>query len=232
MLAKLVAYKAEHGDCNVSKDYKKDPSLGSWVSIQRRKKKTCTIDPTREERLNLIGFVWERLATPIRTDWESMFDRLVKYKAKHGNCNVPKKYQGNTVLGTWVRYQRNYRRKGTIQRNREKRLDDIGFSWRVGANASRERWNQLWNTMFRQLVDYKAKHGDCNVPTNGKSKKCRSLGMWVCQQRCKQRKGALDGTLKKRLDGIGFTWELCSASKPALKTGVSRMTRSSSRRST
>ena len=33
--ARLVVYKAEHGDCSVPQRWAEDPRLGSWVSTQR-----------------------------------------------------------------------------------------------------------------------------------------------------------------------------------------------------
>jgi hypothetical protein len=37
-LARLAAYKAEHGDCSVPRRWAEDPRLGNWVSKQRRLK--------------------------------------------------------------------------------------------------------------------------------------------------------------------------------------------------
>jgi hypothetical protein len=34
-LARLAAYKAEHGDCNVPQGWAEDPRLAQWVSLQR-----------------------------------------------------------------------------------------------------------------------------------------------------------------------------------------------------
>jgi hypothetical protein len=38
-LARLVAYKAEHGDCTVPLRWAEDPRLGQWVGDQRKGKK-------------------------------------------------------------------------------------------------------------------------------------------------------------------------------------------------
>ena len=37
-LARLAAYKAEHGDCSVPRGWAEDPRLGNWVNIQRVRK--------------------------------------------------------------------------------------------------------------------------------------------------------------------------------------------------
>jgi hypothetical protein len=35
-LARLAAYKAARGDCNVPKGWPEDPRLGTWVNAQRQ----------------------------------------------------------------------------------------------------------------------------------------------------------------------------------------------------
>jgi cobalamin biosynthesis protein CobT len=65
-LAKLRAYKAMHGDCNVPRSWAEDLTLGEWVKGQRyRKKKLDRGEPgkgmtaARAAKLEALGFVWE-----------------------------------------------------------------------------------------------------------------------------------------------------------------------------
>lgn len=37
--------------------------------------------------------------------WDAMFERLRGYKARHGNCLVPKRFSEDPKLGTWVETQ-------------------------------------------------------------------------------------------------------------------------------
>ena len=62
-LEKLKEYKRIDGDCNVPHHYEKDPSLGIWVSNQRRKYAQMKdgktfMDPDRMRKLELLGFEW------------------------------------------------------------------------------------------------------------------------------------------------------------------------------
>jgi hypothetical protein len=64
-LARLAAYKAEHGDCIVPKRWAEDPQRGTWVRNQRRCKKALDRgDPNqgmtaaRAARLEALGFAW------------------------------------------------------------------------------------------------------------------------------------------------------------------------------
>ena len=38
--------------------------------------------------------------------WEEMYQRLVRYKGQHGDCLVPRKYEADPKLSTWVETQR------------------------------------------------------------------------------------------------------------------------------
>jgi hypothetical protein len=59
---KLKRYREEHGDCNVPYRFTDDPSLGEWVSNQRKRLKLNgkDHDDYRVEKLNKQGFEWTR----------------------------------------------------------------------------------------------------------------------------------------------------------------------------
>jgi hypothetical protein len=84
-----------------------------------------------------------------------------------------------------------YQNKGELSDYRIKRLDDIGF---------------VWEKMFEALIDYKKNYGDCNVP--GGRLENKKLATWVCEQRTNYRKGKLSKNQIKRLEDVGFVWEL------------------------
>ena len=64
-LARLAAYKAEHGDCNVTMRWAEDPKLDTWVNTQRKfKRKLDRGEPSegmtaaRAAKLDKLGFPW------------------------------------------------------------------------------------------------------------------------------------------------------------------------------
>jgi hypothetical protein len=64
-LAKLEAYKAAHGDCNVPRRWAEDPTLGRWVGHQRARKKALDrgepsdgMTAERAAKLEALGFAW------------------------------------------------------------------------------------------------------------------------------------------------------------------------------
>jgi hypothetical protein len=131
-LKDLEAYKDENdGDVCVPQNYAKNQPLANWVMNIRALKQTNSprLTPRREALLNSIGFVW----SVQDAEWEEMFNKLVKHKAKHGVAYVP---QSAGTLGLWVKNQRaRLGNKRNMPQNNEKtnqriqKLDSIGFVW-------------------------------------------------------------------------------------------------------
>ena len=185
----LVQYKTEHGGCDVQTSQGK---LGSWVSIQRKAYRAGSLAQGRIDRLNSIDFNWALKGPTV--PWETRFKELVQYKAKHGDCNVPD-VQGK--LGNWVRSQRKAYKAGSFAQDRIDRLSGIGFKW-----ALVERGSEVpWETRFKELVRYRAKHGDCIIP-----QRQGQLGKWTQKQRTNYKENKLAKDRIDRLSSMGFKW--------------------------
>ncbi|MEO7297785.1 MAG: Helicase associated domain protein, partial [Verrucomicrobiota bacterium] len=66
MFAALVTYHRTNGDCNVPRNWQKNPRLANWVNKQRRERKLGKLDSDRQRRLDGIKFDWEPfVATPL-----------------------------------------------------------------------------------------------------------------------------------------------------------------------
>ncbi|EJK73798.1 hypothetical protein THAOC_04560, partial [Thalassiosira oceanica] len=144
-------------------------------------------------------------ATKQSDTWELRYKELVKYKEEHGDCDVP---QSMGALGDWVFNQRISYTKGSLAKERVGILDDIGFTWRFVATdgaavlSKLHYYDELWDWRYRELKEYREKHGDCNVSYNQ-----GSLGKWVGRQRNSYKKGKLSDERIARLKGIGFVWD-------------------------
>jgi len=215
----LVEYKQEHGHCNVPRnDIFNGQKLGFWADKQRRFYKEGKLPEDRIDRLNEIGFDWSPKTTKasnalraqsMKVDtyqnrWNEKYDLLVEYKQEHGHCSFPTKdiFNGQQ-LGKWVDTQRRLYKKGKLPGDRVDRLNEIGFNWSVH--------DVSWEEQFKQLVEFKGKHGHYHVPL--KYLDNPSLGSWVNEQRKSYKgKGGKGGKeLRKdridRLNGIGFMWD-------------------------
>ncbi len=97
--------------------------------------------------------------------------------------------------------------KSSMSEDRLAALKSIGFVW------AKRKGQATWDTKFKQLLEYKAKHGDCLIPT--KYSKNPALGRWVSTQREQYRmwksgnpKSKMTPEKAGMLDEIGFVWRL------------------------
>jgi superfamily II DNA or RNA helicase len=183
----LLAYKAEHRDVNVPRYH--SSGLGTWVHHQRHNAKKGSVSKVRIQRLDEIGFDWN----PVESQWMVQFEKLAKYKAKHGHLNLPDR--SSSKLGVWMSSQRANRRNGILTTERVRFLDEIGFEWVPFGSA--------WNEGFNKLIEYKAKYGSVDVP----KKPITDLGTWVGVQRRARNKGEISEDRIRLLDEIGFVWD-------------------------
>jgi hypothetical protein len=190
-LAELKQYKSDYGHCDVLRDAKY-PQLGRWVVNVRTRRKQGRLSAEQTESLDALGFSWNAL----EARWERMFAELKRYKETFGNTNVRRAWADNPQLATWVQEQRSNQNKGKLPAARTERLAELGFVV--------DPHDVSWQSMFDELRQYKATHGDCNVPQSWSHN--RRLALWVTAQRTKNRNGTLASTRKVQLDALGFDW--------------------------
>ena len=65
--------------------------LGYWVKRQRENYHNESLSDDKRQQLEKVGFDWGQSSGKRgkNTSWDEMFAQLVKYRAEHGNCNVP-----------------------------------------------------------------------------------------------------------------------------------------------
>ena len=103
-------------------------------------------------------------ARALQNRWDNMLDRLLAFKAKHGHCLVPNRYNEDRSLGAWVSTQRrHYKAKESENPNhdsnpmteeRMSKLREIGFVW-----ATSDPRHTPWNVRFDELREYRERFG-------------------------------------------------------------------------
>ena len=74
--------------------------------------------------------------------WDRKFAALQAWKREHGGEDPPTSATCQGVnLGQWCKTQRRARRESKLLASREKRLEDIGFTWNPGRGMKRKRIN-------------------------------------------------------------------------------------------
>lgn len=107
---------------------------------------------------------------------------------------VPARYAKNRRLGIWVSAQRQQykimkspdeskpRRSAPLTQERIDLLNELGFTWTI---RSRDSLGESWNERLQSLREYRAKHGNCLVPSRYPPNP--ELGVWVGTQRTQYR---------------------------------------------
>ena len=169
----LKAYKTDHGHINVP--LREDSAvLGSWIYNQRsyyklkRDGRESPLTDDQEGALNKMGIVWDCREAA----WLEKLDLLRSFRAKNGHTNVTVRDHCHQILGQWIKTQRKQyklkhdKKPSTLTDEREAALNKIGFVW--------DSRKAAWTKKLELLKQYKAEHGDTNVPQNHKQ-----LGAWI-----------------------------------------------------
>lgn len=193
----LKIFREQHGHCEVGSVADEGDDLLVWVQRQRLSKASGKLDLERKAKLDALGFSWTREMNDHR--WDAMYDRLKDYHAQHGNADVPHRWKEDPRLAAWVGAQRQRRKKGLVTEEQICLLDELRFTWQ-----HRERGS--WDDRYQDLIEYKAKHGDCNVPCAYEEK--LKLGRFVNNMRKEKANGDLSQERIDLLERIGFQWAI------------------------
>jgi superfamily II DNA or RNA helicase len=105
--------------------------LGNWVTRQRFRNSTGTLNPKRVERLEALPrWSWNLLAD----QWEEGFAQLVRFADREKHARVHADHvERDYRLGRWVVTQRVAYRKGKLEPERARRLESLpGWEWNPG----------------------------------------------------------------------------------------------------
>ena len=195
----LLNFKKREGHCKVpNRHMEGNYNLHSWCENQRKVHPSRVtgrnpITPERYQRLNELGFVWDVEAAR----WKEAFDKLIQFEKREGHCNVPYTHQEEGYsLGSWIGKQRQKQRQRKLTSEQKKKLNDIGLVWEVKED--------LFETGFSLLVEFKNREGHCMVPNRHKENGF-NLGKWVGHRR--EQVLTISADRKAKLDDIGFVWD-------------------------
>lgn len=206
----LVAWKAEHGNLEVSRA--ENAALAEWVEHQRKRWRGHKLAKERMERLKGIGFGWEA-EDPL---WEQRLAQLRGFRDRFRTCNVEARQVHRwrcegflteeeerelNALEVWVEAQRSSWRRGQLSAERVRLLEELGFKWKLRREWRQERWER----MFNLLEAFHGQHGHFRVTEDPPGRP--GLHRWVLHQRECWKKGKLQPWNGKRLKEIGFPLE-------------------------
>ena len=120
-------FAEEYGDINkVPQDFCYDDfKVNVWLRAQRARKRIGKLSDERIEKLESIGFHWDKN----QAFWESGYNHAVAYLQEHGSLKIMPKYvcEDGFKLGRWIVNQRSRMKKGTLSPEKVEMLKGIGM---------------------------------------------------------------------------------------------------------
>jgi len=204
--AACVEYKEEFGDLSPAKTYVTDDGirLGAWIANLRTNRRSGIRNGFMSDEhiaaLDELGMVWEVHDFM----FEKFYYSAVRYLEQHGDLDVPSQYvdEDGNRLGAWIDRMRMYHRDGNpnLTADEIERLNALGMKWE-------KRFDRIWNAQYEELVTYKAKFGNVNVPIAYVTESGVKLGSWLSDQFEKYRKNKLTEARKEKLTTLGVVLE-------------------------
>ena len=206
----LVGYSQENGDCDVPKNYRRNPVLSKFVQELREHFSQGILTQKRIVLLEDIGFnfFYGKQDTKSTTldPWERKISELKAYKSKTGHTNVPRNFSLNLALGDFVHNQREAKKNNMLSQDKVKELTELGFSWSKPDKTKKPKTHaSKWEGNFLALQAYMTKHGHDDFGRTMES--TSKTGRWVHRQRVAYKAGSLDKEKVDKLKSIGFTFD-------------------------
>jgi hypothetical protein len=174
MFEQLLRYRAEHGDCLVPSRYGANPKLGKWVETQRYEYTKLLRGPTGagptkgEAGCRPPPPLWDTATEPTTgedpapaaesDDVGGGFDGAFFTEATAGQAELADRPCTDSYVGSQPRGTSNAR----LTEDRRRRLESIGFEWKVRHRMKRY-YDRQWDTMFEKLKAFKEVNGHCMV---------------------------------------------------------------------
>ena len=189
MYSDLRTYKSTWGTA----DAPLGDELGRWCATQRRLKESGRLDAAKAEKLEALGFSWSNPSAlsdeELEERWRVNVEKLVAYKHRHGDAQVPKKWREDPKLGGWVAAVRR-RGRDVLSPERQADLDGI-FEW-----VSNRSCGSSFMVNFRKLREWQASYDPGEMPDD--------LQAWSSAVRAAASKGKLSQERLDYLGSIGF----------------------------
>jgi hypothetical protein len=191
--AELEKFKQIHNHCNVPKVYPQNPTLGTWVSKQRKLFNQKKLSTECIEKLEKIGMLWN----PRLSKWDKNYQELASFKKQYGHFNILKICPEKTNLDLWMKTQRVVYKSGKLSQERIEKLEAMEFIW--------DPIDTAFENFFTELCEYKKSNGHCKVPARYSMN--RKLASWVSNLRLSFHGKKLSVEKIDRLNAIGFDWD-------------------------
>ncbi len=175
--------------------------IGAWCSAQRYQHNNGILSEERTEKLERIGFVWNKR----EERWLQNFNAMKQYIQAHGappdKTSAANDSEAHTLY-VWRISQRNSFLSGNLTARQIKLLNDIGISF--SPETSKEKWLRKYKALKKYLDEY----GKYPTRTDAKSdNNARIIFSWVNGLREQYKNGQLSEEKIRLLEKISFVWD-------------------------
>ena len=197
---------------------KSNRKLRSWLNYQNELYSLNKLEIDKVEKLHEIGFSFKQ-PNYDKLNSEKWYDLLSKFQKHYettGSFFISRKNIESKELLSWINYQRTLKKLGKLLPERYESLTKIGYSFDINyyqhditkkKNHSKpNKSTESWDSLYLQLINYKMEYGSCSVPARFQGN--RTLANFVLRLRDNYRKGKLKVDEIKKLELIGFEWEV------------------------
>lgn len=141
----------------------------------------------------------------IDLNWYNMYEKLVEYKSKYGNINVPIYYKtpDGFMLGHWLSNIRNSVKNPSsngmrLNTNKIELLERLGIDW--------SPIETQWRRMYSLAEKYYKEYGNLLIPDKYITKDNLKLGRWIQTQRGNYKNNKLSKDKIESLEKIRMVW--------------------------
>ena len=168
-----------------------DSAGATWLTTQHMAHKNGRLEPWKIDLMKKIGVDFTDRRSAL---WLNTYEQLKSFQEKEGHCGIPTDIitAEGVNIRAWITSQRSRKKSGLLSKDREKLLNEIGFSWNP--------YQDQWDARYAELRDFYTANQHLKV-THGSE-----LNSWLYQQRKKYREGKLALGAQARLSAIDPRW--------------------------
>jgi superfamily II DNA or RNA helicase len=202
MYKTLCEYVQEQGHARVrDKSLFHGVKLGTWVSVQRRRKAEGTITQDQVQRLKeLTRWSWN----PIEDDWYETCEELLSFIDTNGHGRPSKLDPQESELAQWIGVQRSAYKDKKISAERVELLEKVpGWLWSA---RNEDTKSELWNRSFEAVEKYSERTGNIRLLKSHREDGI-AIASWISTQRKSYKSGELSEDQIRRLESLaGWSW--------------------------
>lgn len=191
--------------CGRFPDKSDNPLLYNWIAALRNEKKMGHIKSDFEERLNAIGFIWDKHDFNWQQNLECVRDLL--------NQNIIPSYNTHPNLYHWLLTQFQLLKQQKLPANKVSQIEELNILLqKLNETLSPEPIIEIsarelkWGKKLEKLIEFRKQNPKSWPQVEAEDMKEKKLGIWCQDLRHRFRKGILEHDWVTKLSEISFNF--------------------------